>query len=82
MQTVWESEPKQETDRAAKWYTNMDNNTKSTAIMKSNKTTEYFLSGPTYESDRKKSAESAWHIYKDFDDVFNDIGCFEGTFWL
>ena len=48
----------------------------------SNKMTEYFLLGLTYESDKKKSAESTQQIHKDFDDVFNGIGCFEGTFSL
>ena len=47
---------------------------------KSHKATEYFLSGPNYESDKKKSAESTQQIHKDFDAVFNGIGCFEGTF--
>ena len=49
---------------------------------KSNETTEYFLSGPNHESDKKKSAESTQQIHKDFDDVFNGIGCSEGTFSL
>ena len=47
---------------------------------KSNKTTEYFLSGPNNERDKNKSAESTQLIYKDFDDVLNGIGCIEGTF--
>ena len=50
--------------------------------MKSNKTTKYFLSGPTYKSDKKKGADVTQQIHKDFDDVFNGIGCFEGTFSL
>ena len=49
---------------------------------KSYKTTEYFLSGLYHESDKKKSDESTQQIHKDFDDVFNGIGCFEGTFSL
>ena len=49
---------------------------------KSHKTTEYFPSGPYYESDKKKSAESTWQIHKDFDKVFSGTGCFEGTFSL
>ena len=63
--TVQESEPNQETDGAEKCYTNMDgisklrhNNTRPMVKTKSNKTREYFLSGVTYKSDKKKSAES------------------------
>ena len=63
----------------SKWR---DNKIKATVNTKSHKTTEYFLSGPNYESDKKKSAESTWQIHKDFDDVFHSIGCFEGTFFL
>ena len=59
-----------------------DNNTEPMVETKSNKTTEYFLSGPTYESNKKKSSESKQQIHKDFDDVFNGTGCFEGTFSL
>ena len=79
----------QETDSAEKCYTNMDsisklrdNSTKPMVETKSNKTTEYFLSGLTYVSDKKKSAEATQQIHIDFDDVFNGIGCFEGTFSL
>ena len=86
---VQESEPKQGTDGAEKCYTNMDsisksrdNDTKPMVKTKSNETTEYFLSGLTYESNKKKSAESTQQIHKDFDDVFNGIGCFEGTLSL
>ena len=64
MHTVWESKPKHETGGAEKCYTSMDsilksrdNNTKLMVETKSNKTTEYFLSGLTYESNKKKSAE-------------------------
>ena len=63
MHTVQESKPKQKRDRAEKCYTNMesisksrDNNTKPTVETKYNKTTEYFLSGPTYGSKKKKNA--------------------------
>ena len=65
MHAVWESEPKQETDRAEKCKTNMDsisklrdNKESQQSKTTSNKTTEYFLSGLAYESDWKKSAES------------------------
>ena len=49
---------------------------------KANKPTEYFLTGPTYDSDKRKSVESTQWIHKDFDDVFNGIECFEGIFSL
>ena len=58
------------------------NNTKPMVERKSNKTTEYFLSDLTYESDRKMGDEFTQWIHKDFDDVFNNIGCFEGIFSL
>ena len=65
MHTAQETEPKQETDSVEKCYTNMDsilklrdNRTKPMVKTKSNKTTEYFLSGLTYESDMTKSAEA------------------------
>ena len=88
MHAAWQSEPKQETDRVEKCNTNMDsisklrdNTTKPIVKTRSSKITEYFLSGLAYDSDQKK----CW-IYttnnKDFDDVFNGIGCFEGTFSL
>ena len=49
---------------------------------KPTKTTEYFLSGLTYKSNKEKSAESTQLIHKDFDDMLNSIRCFEGTFSL
>ena len=49
---------------------------------KSSKTLEYFLSGPSYESDRKRSTETTQQIHKDFEDLFNHIGCFDSTFSL
>ena len=45
-------------------------------------TLEYFLSGLNYDSDQKRSAETTWQLNKDFEDVFNGIGCFDGTFSL
>ena len=57
--------PKQETSRDEKCYTNMDSisklrydKTKAMVKTKSHKTTEYFLLGPNYESDKKKSTET------------------------
>ena len=89
MQTVLGSEPKQEMVRRMKCYTNMDsisksrdNKTKPTVDRKSHKTTKYFLSCPTYECDRNNSAEATQQIHRDFGDVCNGIGCYEGTFLL
>ena len=46
------------------------------------KPTNYFLAGPSCESDKRKSAESIQQKYKEFEDIFNGIGCFEGTYSL
>ena len=81
MHTVHGVKPKQETGRAEKCYTNMDSISKSNNKMKpmvkrkSHKTTEYFLSGLSYKSDKKRSAETTQQIHKDFEDVFNGTGC-------
>ena len=89
MHTVQGVEPKQEINRAEKRYTNMDsisklrdNKTKPMDESKSNKITVYFLSGLSYEGDKQKSAKTMQQIHKDLDDVFNDIGYFDGTFSL
>ena len=70
MYTAQESEPKQETDSAEKCYTNMDNilklrdnSTNPMVKTKCNKTTEYFLSGLIYESEKKRSAEATQKIH-------------------
>ena len=49
---------------------------------KANKSTEYFLADPTYDSDKRKCVESTQQTHKDSDHVFNGIGCLEGTFSL
>ena len=49
---------------------------------KANKSIEYFLAGPTYDSNQRKNAESTHQIYKDLDAVCNGVGYFEGTFSL
>ena len=88
MHTVQGDEPKQETGRAEKCYTNMDSISKSNDKTKpmvernSYKTIEYFLSGLSYEIDRKMSTETTQQKHKDFEDVFNGIGCLDGTFSL
>ena len=43
-------------------------------------TVEYFLPGPSYDSDKKKSVQITQSLQRDFKDVFNGIGCFDGTF--
>ena len=66
-------------------YTNMNSisksNNKTGPMFKSNsyKTIEYFLSGLSYESDKKGSAETTQQIHKGFEDVFNVMGCFDCT---
>ena len=87
-----EANTKQETHGAAKCCANTDsisnstnNSTKSmvdTNAYKQNKPTKYFLSGPGYDTDKKKSAELTQQIHKEFNNVFNGIGCFKGTFSL
>ena len=41
-----------------------------------------FLLDPSCDSDKKMSAEITWQLQRDFEDVFNGIGCFDGTFSL
>ena len=89
MHTAQGSNHGQETGTAEKCCTNKDNisnsknnNTKPMVEAKANRSTEYFLAGPTYDSDKRKSVESTQQIHKDFDDVFNGIGYFEGTLSL
>ena len=43
---------------------------------------KYFLPGPSQESDRKTNTEITKQIPQDFEDHFNGIGCFDGTFSL
>ena len=40
------------------------------------------LSSPNIEIDKRKSSKLTQKIYNVFDNVFNGIGCFEGTFLL
>ena len=89
---MWGSTQVQETHRAEKCYTNKtslskltevtNNKTMQTVKAEANNSTRYFIAGPNSDSDKGRSAESTQQIYKDFDDVFNGIGCFEGTFSL
>ena len=57
-----------------------NNKTKPMVNSKSDKTIEHFLSGLSYGSDKKRSAETTEQIHKDFEDVFHGIRCFDGTF--
>ena len=76
----------QETDRAEKCYTNTDsisksNNTDKPMVNnKSSNTTDYFLPGPNHDSDYRVSAEITQQCQRDFEDVFNRLGSFGGTF--
>ena len=87
--TIQGSKPRQETDREDKCCTNRisisklaSNNTKIKAEVKASKSAEYFLAGPTCDSNKRKSALSTQQIHKSFDDVFNSTGCFEDMFSL
>ena len=87
--TVQGSNVEQEIDRGGRCCTNTDsisksanNSTKSVVKTNPDKSTIYFLAGPNCDSNKRKSAETTQQIHKKFDDVFNCIGCFEGTFSL
>ena len=43
-------------------------------------TINYFLPGPDQENDKRASAEIIQQILREFKDVFNGIGCFDGNF--
>ena len=47
-----------------------------------NTITNYFLSSPNVEADKKKSIELMQKIHNTFGDVFNGIGCFKDIFSL
>ena len=47
-----------------------------------NKLTNHFLSSQNMEVDKRKSTELMQQIHNVFDNVFNGIGCFKGTFSL
>ena len=87
--TTKESNTNQETGGAAKCCATTDsiskstkNSTKSMVNTNANKPTNYFLSGPNCDIDKKKSAEWTQQTRKEFNDLFDGIGCFEGTFSL
>ena len=78
----------QETNRTEKCYTTTDSISKSNNTdkpMVNNKlsnTIDYFLLGPNCDSDKKASSEIIQQLQRDFEDIFNGIGCFDGTFSL
>ena len=83
------SNAKQEIHGARKCFTNMDsifkttnNSNRSTVNPDVNTQTKYFLSCSNIETDKRKSAELTQQMHTEFDNVFNFIGCFEGTFSL
>ena len=81
-------DPMQETVKAEKCCTNIDGISKSNSSMKPMvksrlfDTKEYFLSGLSYDSDKKRSSETIQQLHKELDNVFNGIGCFDGPFSL
>ena len=84
-----ESNDKQEMYEAVKCCANTtsiskstNNSNGSTINTNANTLMKYFLSSPSYETDKRKCAELTQQIHKEFDNVFNGIGCFEGIFLL
>ena len=84
--TAQREDTKQETNKAEKCYRNTDsiskynNKDKSMVNNQLSNTVNYFIPGPNYDNDKKKSAEITEQLQRDFEDVFNGIGCFDGTF--
>ena len=76
----------QETDRTEKCYKNIiskfNNTDKPTVNNKLSNTKDYFLLGPNLNSGKRASAEITHQLPRDFKDVFNGIGYFDGTFLL
>ena len=80
---------RQDAHVAKKSCTNMNedlkvanNANRSSSNTNINTLTNYFLSYPNIEVGKRKSIELTQRIYNLFDNVFNGIGCFEGTFSL
>ena len=78
----------QKTNRTEKCYTNTDsilkseNTDKPKVNNKLSNTTDYFLPGRSCDSDKKIDSEITQQLPRDFEDVFNAIGCFDGTISL
>ena len=66
-------------DKNLKVTNNVNGSSSNTSI---NTLTNYFLSSPDIEVDKTKSIELMQKIHNVFDNVFNGIGCFKGTFSL
>ena len=47
-----------------------------------NKSINYFFSLSNVDGDKRKSSEMMQRTHNTFEDIFNDIGCFKGTFSL
>ena len=80
---------KQETQTNADSCTNMERdaiNKQDANIQKDQKTLikpiNYFASSSNTDADKRKSIKMTQIIHNKFDDVFNGIGCFKGTFSL
>ena len=84
-----ESNTTQEMHVAEKNCTNMDADSKVNNSVNShndsnnvNTLTNYFLSLSNVEADKRKSIELMQRVHNVFGNVFNGVGCFEGTFSL
>ena len=82
MHTIQGDDPKQQTVKAEKCCITIDNRIKPMVKSRLSETTELFLSGLSYDSNKKRSAETTQQVHKEFKDVFNGIVCFDGTFSL
>ena len=88
MHAIQGDNPMLETVKAEKCCTNIDSisksNNRNKVMVKSRLAdkTKYFLSGPSYDSNKKRSTETTHQLYKEFEDVFNGTGCFDCTFSL
>ena len=60
---------------------NFNNRLDNTPLLNKNEI-EYFLPGPSKESDNKANTEITKQLQKEFQAVFTGIGCFDGTFSL
>ena len=78
----------QDADRAEKSYANtgsiseFENKDKPMVIDNESNTINYFLPGPNQDNDKRVSAEITQQLQRDFKDVLNGIGCFDGMFSL
>ena len=84
-----ESDTRQEAHVVKESCTNMDEDLKVANNVNESKNntsintlTNYFLSSPNIEIDKRKSIELTQKIQNMFDNVLHGIGCFKGTFPL